>query len=99
MPGPSPARAPDMPAKVLKNRTPKVRQQITSEDDALQQLNHSLSNRGGSRHLLPRPCLVDDIKELLAEPAAPEWVSDTSELELLNMVCQTKNKLSFIIVH
>ena len=33
MPGPSPAHVPDMPAKVLKNQTPKVRQQITSEDN------------------------------------------------------------------
>ena len=33
MPGPSPAHAPDMPAKVLKNQTPKLRQQITSEDN------------------------------------------------------------------
>ena len=78
---------------------PDVELEVQAATDALQRLNHSLSNRGGSRHLLLRPCLVDDIKELLAEPAAPEWVSDTSELELLNMVRQTKNKLSFIIVH
>src|SRR6266853_2661300 len=33
VPSPSPACAPDMPATVLKNRTPKVRQQTTSQDN------------------------------------------------------------------
>jgi len=72
---------------------PDVEFEVQAATDALQRLNHSLSNRGGGRHLLPRPCLVDDIEELLTEPAAPEWVGDGSELELLKMVRQTKTKL------
>ena len=72
---------------------PDVEFEVQAATDALQRLNHSLSNRGGGRHLLPRPCLVDDIEELLTEPAAPEWVGDGSELEFLKMVRQTKTKL------
>ena len=78
---------------------PDVEFEVQVATDALQQLNHSLSNWGGSRHLLSRPRLVSDIEELLAEPAAPKWVGDASELELLNMVRQTTTKLSFTIVH
>lgn len=67
---------------------PDVEFEVQEATDALQRLNLSVSNREGSRHLLPRPCLVDDIEELLAEPAAPEWDEDASEIELLNMVRQ-----------
>ena len=46
-----------------------------------------MSNQEGSRHLLPKPCLVDDIEELLKEPKAPEWAEeDISEIELLEML-------------
>ena len=45
-----------------------------------------MSNWEGSRHLLPKLCLVDDIEELLKEPKAPEWAEDISEIELLEML-------------
>ena len=69
---------------------PDVEFEVQEATNALQRLNLTVSNRKGIRHLLPKPRLVDDIEELLAEPNAPEWVEeDTSELELLKMVCQT----------
>ena len=79
------------------NAEPDIEFEVQEATNALQRLNLSLSNRGGSRHLLPRPRLVDDIEELLAEPAAPEWAEDGSELELLKMVHQIN--ISFNIVH
>ena len=80
------------------NKEPSNRRELTTEPDvkfkvqeatdALQQLNLSVSNWEGSQHLLPRPCLVDNIEELLTELDAHEWDEDASELKLLNMVCQ-----------
>ena len=67
---------------------PAVEHEVQEAMDALQRLNFSVSNREGSRRLLPRPRLVDDIEELLAEPGAPEWDEDASEHELLKMVRQ-----------
>ena len=67
---------------------PDIKFEVQEAMNALQQLNLTVSNREGSRHLLPKPRLVDDIKELLVEPNAPEWAEeDTSEVELLKMVC------------
>ena len=69
---------------------PDVELKVHKATNALHQLNLTVSNREGNRHLLPKPHLVDDIKELLVEPNAPEWVEeDTLELELLQLVCQT----------
>ena len=77
---------------------PDVEFEVQEATNALQQLNLSVSHQVGSRHLLPKPCLVIDIEELLVEPDAPEWVEeDASELELLKMVCQMK--IPFNIAH
>ena len=81
-----------------KTAEPEVEVAVQEATNALQQLNLTLSNREGSRHFLPKPHLVEDIEELLIEPDAPEWVKeDASELELLEMVCQTD--ISFNTVH
>ena len=48
----------------------------------LQWPNLSVINQEGSQHLLPEPCLVDDIEGLLVQPNAPVWVKEgASELQ------------------
>src|SRR5258706_9651869 len=75
---------------------PDIEFEVQEATNALNQLNLSVSNWEGSQYLLPKPCLVNNIEELLAEPAAPEWVEeDTSELELLKMVCQNNNDIQY----
>jgi len=69
---------------------PDVEFEVQEATNALERLNFAVSNREGSRHLLTKPRLVDDIEELLVEPKAPEWAEeDISEIELLEMVCRT----------
>lgn len=65
---------------------PEVEVEVQGATEALQQLNLTVSNQRGSQHLLPKPQLIEDIEELLADPNAPEWVGDESELELIKMV-------------
>ena len=66
---------------------PKVEAEVQEAAAALQWLNLSLNNQEGSRCLLLKPHLVDDIEELLVEPDAPQWVEDNAaELELVNML-------------
>ena len=61
---------------------PDVEFEVQEATNTLEQLNLALSNQEGSRHLLPKLCLVDDIEE----PKAPEWAEeDISEIELLEM--------------
>src|SRR5258706_7511764 len=67
---------------------PDIEFEVQEATNALQQLNLTVSSQEGSRHLLPKQRLVDDIEELLAEPNAPEWAEDTSELDLLKMLHQ-----------
>ena len=70
---------------------PDVKFEVQEATNALQNLNLSVMNQEGSRHLLLKPHLVNDIEELLTEPDAPEWVEDDApEQELLEMVCQIK---------
>ena len=81
---------------------PEVEIKVQEATKALAQLNLAVTNRKGSRNLLPRPQLVDDIEELLAEPADPEWVDEEeSELELINMVgnikIDSKQALTFLL--
>ena len=75
----------------LHTAEPDVEFKVQEATNALQHLNLSVSSRGGSQHFLPKPRLVSDIEELLAEPNAPEWIEEeASELELLKMVCQMR---------
>ena len=70
---------------------PDVKFEVQEATNALQNLNLSVMNWEGSQHLLLKPCLVNNIEELLTEPDAPEWVKDDApEQELLEMVCQIK---------
>ena len=70
---------PNLQPIVAVKAIPEVKAAVKAASKVLMDLNTVIHQWTGKQQNLVKPALVDDIKELLAEPEEPEWLEDDED--------------------